>query len=132
MPHRIDIDPKHSRAILKVVGQQLRASLSLSRNNRRVSESKSNGFGNWRNAHQVVPVGERGATAAEVGHVLMVPVLLPRRKPDDSPTSPRQCRMQDAARGQPQEPRHRDPAVARCVIRRTSSVVPRYFSNRGR
>ncbi|MCA1401111.1 hypothetical protein [Bradyrhizobium sp. BRP56] len=29
MPDRIDIDHKHSRAILKVIGQQLRASLKL-------------------------------------------------------------------------------------------------------
>jgi hypothetical protein len=27
MPRRIDIDPKHSRAIIRVIGQQLRASL---------------------------------------------------------------------------------------------------------
>lgn len=29
MPDRIDIDHKHSRAILKVIGRQLRASLKL-------------------------------------------------------------------------------------------------------
>ncbi len=29
MPDRIDIDPKNSRAILRVIGQQLRASLKL-------------------------------------------------------------------------------------------------------
>ncbi|UWU78149.1 hypothetical protein N2603_06730 [Bradyrhizobium huanghuaihaiense] len=27
MPYRDDIDPKHSRAIMKVIGQQLRVSL---------------------------------------------------------------------------------------------------------
>ena len=51
MRNRIDIDPKHSRAIVQEIGKKLRAFCKKSRNPRRALERKSIGSANWKSSH---------------------------------------------------------------------------------
>ena len=51
MRNRIDIDPKHSRAIVQEIGERLRAFLKKSRNSRGALERNSTGSANWKSSH---------------------------------------------------------------------------------
>jgi len=61
MPNRIDIDHTHSRAIVKEIGERLRAFLKKSRKCRQALERKSTGSANRKSSHhQSFPVLSAG------------------------------------------------------------------------
>ena len=51
MRNRIDIDSKHSRAIVQEIGERLRAFLQEEPAPRRALERKSTGCANWKSSH---------------------------------------------------------------------------------
>jgi hypothetical protein len=51
MRNRIDIDSKHSRAIVQEIGERLRAFLQEEPAPRRALECKSTGSANWKSSH---------------------------------------------------------------------------------
>jgi hypothetical protein len=51
MHDRIDIDPKHSRAIVQEIGERLRAVLKAEPDSREVLERNSTASANWRSHH---------------------------------------------------------------------------------
>ncbi|WP_210161845.1 hypothetical protein, partial [Bradyrhizobium elkanii] len=68
MPHRIDIDHKHSRAILKVVGQQLRASLKLELEQPESLRAQIERLRALEEPHQILPVDEREEAVTQNRH----------------------------------------------------------------
>jgi hypothetical protein len=51
MRNRIDIDSKHSRAIVQEIGERLRAFMHEEPAPRRTLERKSTGSANWKSSH---------------------------------------------------------------------------------
>jgi hypothetical protein len=51
MRNRIDIDSKHSRAIVQETGRDYARSCKKSRTSRRTLERKSTGYANWKSSH---------------------------------------------------------------------------------
>jgi hypothetical protein len=65
MRNRIDIDSKDSRAIVREIGERLRALLKEGRNYRGALDRKLTGFANWKSSrHQSFSVLSAGTNLA--------------------------------------------------------------------